>query len=355
MGENRLDKVKNLLGKAGLDACTLLGMENIFYLTGFRGSDGMLLVTKGDVLLMTDSRYVTYAREVVKGLVIIEVRGRTNPLSELCNKYGIRRLGFDSSHTTYNVYKRWGESLPNVDLVPLEGEIEDIRARKDPDEIQAIVKAIDVSTDAFRQVFDRIRPGLTEKEVANELDYVMRQLGADQPSFKTIVASGPRAALPHAEPTDKTIERGETVIIDFGAQVDGYCSDETCTIRVGEVSSRLEEIYTVVDQARNKGLEKIKSGTPVKELDMIVRGFIQEAGYGDYFRHGVGHGVGIAVHEAPTINGLGEGLLEENMVVTVEPGVYVPNVGGVRLEDMVLVTEGGPKVLTHLRKDVLRI
>ena len=196
---------------------------------------------------------------------------------------------------------------------------------------------------------------MTEKEIANDLEYAMRRLGADCPSFSTIVASGPRGALPHAEPTDKKLRDGEAVIIDFGAQVDGYCSDETCTITIGEVNGKIHEIYSIVKDAKDLGLDSIKVGMPVKELDIIVRGFIEERGYGDFFRHGVGHGVGVAVHEAPTISYLSEGLIVPNMVFTVEPGIYIPHLGGVRLEDMVLIEENRTIVLTHIRKDMLSV
>jgi Xaa-Pro aminopeptidase len=180
-------------------------------------------------------------------------------------------------------------------------------------------------------------------------------MGADCPSFDTIVASGPRAALPHAVPTNRKIKDGETIIMDFGSRVDGYCSDETCTVSVGEVNGKIKEIFKIVNDARELGLEKAKAGMSVKELDMIVRGFIDNAGYGGFFGHGVGHGVGIAVHEAPSINSTGEGILEENMVITIEPGIYLPTVGGVRLEDMLLITSTGSKVLTNIRKEMLNI
>jgi Xaa-Pro aminopeptidase/Xaa-Pro dipeptidase len=355
MRENRIEKVLNIIKDKGLDACALRGMENIFYLTGFRGSEGALLITKGDVLLLTDSRYITHAREVTKDIKIVELREKNNPLGELCSKYGIQKMGFDSVHTTYDLYQRWTDAIPDIELIPLRNAIEEIRKHKEPDEINAIRKAIGIATDAFNEIFEKIYPGRTEKEIANDLDYTMKQFGADCPSFDTIVASGVRAALPHAEPTDKEIMEGEMVMVDFGAQVDGYCSDETCTISVGEVNGRIQEVFSVVNKARELALEKVKVGMPIKELDMIVRGFIDDAGYGEYFRHGTGHGVGVAVHEAPAINSMAEGILEENMVVTIEPGIYIPDLGGVRLEDMVLIENGGARVLTHIRKDALNI
>jgi Xaa-Pro aminopeptidase len=355
MRENRVEKVLALLSKMELDACLLKGMDNIFYLTGFRGSEGTLLVTRGDVFLMTDFRYITYAQEVTHGIKIVELRDKKNILGEICNQYGIRKIGFDSLHTPFFTYKKWLEAVESVEFVPLDSIIEEIRKNKEPEEIDRIIEAIEIATKAFTEVFGGIHPGQTEKEVANNLDYAMRQLGAEGPSFQTIVASGPRAALPHAEPTDKRIREGEMVIIDFGAQANGYCSDETCTLSIGEVNGKMHDIYTIVNNAKQLALDKIKVGKPIKEVDMMVRGYIEEAGYGDFFRHGTGHGVGIAVHEAPAINSTGEGLLEEGMVITIEPGIYIPNLGGVRLEDMVLITADAPRVLTSIRKDMLNI
>jgi Xaa-Pro aminopeptidase len=355
MRDSRIEKILKIIGNNALDACVIRSMDNIYYLTGFRGSEGTLVITGGDVLLVTDFRYITHAHEVTKDVKIVEQRGRQNAISELCDQYGIKKMGFDSVHTTYQMYKRWTDTIQGVEFVPLEGEIEEIRKCKEPEEIEAIRKAIDISTNAFVEVFERIRPGKSEKEIAGDLDFTMRRMGADSPSFDTIVASGPRAALPHAVPTDREIKAGEAVIMDFGAQIDGYCSDETCTISVGEVNGKIREIHKVVKDAKDLALEKVKAGMSIKDLDMMVRGFIDEAGYGDYFRHGVGHGVGIAVHEAPAIISTGEGILEEDMVITIEPGIYLPNLGGVRLEDMVLITDNGSKVLTRLRKDLLNI
>lgn len=355
MREKRVEKVFALLNTIGLDACLLKGMDNIFYLTGFRGSEGTLLVTKGDVFLMTDFRYITYAQEVTHGLKIIELWDTNNILGDICNQYDIRKIGFDSLRTPFFAYKKWSEAVKNVELVPLDNTIEEIRKNKEPEEVDRIIKAIDIATKAFAEVFEGIHPGLTEKEIANELDYAMRRFGAEGPSFPTIVASGPRAALPHAEPSEKQIREGEAVIIDFGAQVDGYCSDETCTLSIGEVNGKIQDIFAIVSNAKQLVLDKIKVGMAIKEVDMMVRGYIEEAGYGDFFRHGTGHGVGIAVHESPAINSTGEGLLEEGMVITIEPGVYIPNLGGVRLEDMVLITADAPRVLTRIRKDMLHI
>lgn len=352
MKENRLNRVLEILDRKKLHSCILKGMDGIFYLTGFRGSEGTALITKGDVVLLTDSRYTTYAREVAVGCTVVETSGRDGTLAGLLERYGITRAGFDSYHTLYQTYHTWKEQSPNVEFVPLTNDIESIRLCKEPEEILAVKKAINIATEAFSATLAKIVPGRTEKEIANELDYAMRCFGADAPSFETIVASGPRAALPHAHPTDRVIGQGEAVIVDFGCQVDGYCSDETCTVSVGEISKQIREIYEIVRDAKQKGVQAVRAGLPVQTLDMIVRGFVDDKGYGEYFRHGTGHGVGIAVHEPPAVTVNGEGLLEENMIITIEPGIYLPQIGGVRLEDMVLVTPNGGEVLTKLRKDL---
>lgn len=353
--QSRIERIQNLIMETGLDGCALKGMDNIFYLTGFRGSEGTLFVTRGDVVLIVDFRYITYAKEVTRGIHIAEMKPKRDILYELCTKYKVSKLGFDGAHLPYNVFKSWADSLTGISLVPMNNAVEEIRRNKEPEEITAIMDAIAVATDAFTAILGLIRPGRTEKEIADELDYAMRRRGAQGPSFETIVASGPRGALPHAEPTAKKLEEGETVIIDYGAAVAGYCSDETVTVCLGDIPDKLAEIYTIVNDARELGIEKARAGTTIKQLDSIVRGYIEEKGYGDLFRHGVGHGVGIAVHEAPGINSVAVGILEENMVVTIEPGIYLPNIGGVRLEDMVLITEDSPRVLTHIRKDMMKV
>ncbi|MCK9227829.1 MAG: aminopeptidase P family protein [Syntrophorhabdaceae bacterium] len=353
--ELRIERIQDLLIKMGLDGCVLKGMDNIFYLTGFKGSEGMLFVTRGDVVLIVDFRYITHAREVTNGIHIYEIKPGNDALHTLCTRYNVSKLGFDGAYIPYNTYKTWSENLPGTSLVPMNSAIDEIRKNKEPEETAAIIDAISIATAAFTDIIGLIKPGETEKNIADELDYRMRKRGAHGPSFDTIVASGPRAALPHAEPTTRKLQDGETVIIDFGAIVSGYCSDETVTLCLGDIPDKMTDIFTIVNDARKLGIEKAVSGTPIKQLDSMVRGYIEDKGYGDYFRHGVGHGVGIAVHEAPAVNSAAQGILEENMVITIEPGIYLPNIGGVRLEDMILITGDTPRILTQIRKDMIKI
>ncbi len=354
MREKRVSRVRAIVEDMGMDGCVLRGPDNVFYLTGFRGSEGTLLVTGRSLFLITDFRYVTYAREATEGVEIVELKDRKNPLAELCNDLAVKRLGFDGTHTPFSLYERWKETMKDVELLPLREEIEEIRRCKEAGEIGTIRKAVAIATRAMEDTLKALRPGMRERDVCNELEYRLKGLGAEGPSFPTIVAAGPRAALPHAEPSDRIIGEGETVIMDFGAKVDGYCSDETCTVVLGDVPGEILRIHGVVNDARKRGVEAVRPGLKAKEIDAIVRGIIEEAGYGRFFGHGTGHGVGIAVHEAPSVNSSGEMVLEENMVLTVEPGIYIPDVGGVRLEDLVLVTADGGEILTGIPKDMIR-
>ncbi len=351
MKAERIEKIRQIMSRYELDGIILTSPENIFYFSGFRGSEGILVVTKGDILLITDFRYVTYAKEAVEGVKVIERKRNTYPLSEVVWAYGLRTVGFESFHTSYAVYEEWRERLKDSRLFPLKKEIDEIRKCKEPEEIDRIRSAIRIAEEAFMEVYERIRPGRTEKEIASELDFAMMKRGAERPSFSTIVASGQRSALPHAMPSDRKIEDGDVLVIDFGAQYEGYCSDQTCTLFVGNPPSLLREIHQIVYEARRRAIEVISSGVPIRSVDSTVRSYIEERGYGEYFGHGTGHGIGLSVHELPQINETVEGVFEENMVVTIEPGIYIPNVGGVRLEDMVLVCEGYSTILTGLRKD----
>lgn len=355
MNPERVERVRSIMEKNNLDACLVKGMENIYYLTGFHGSEGMVLVTGSDVVLMTDFRYITYAQEVVRGARIIDFRDRKKTIPTVFAEYKIKNVGFDSAHVSVSDYGVWQDILRDCEFFPLTDDIEGIRRCKEPAEINAIQNAIDVATEAFVDIVGKLSPGMTEREIARELDYAMMCHGAEKPSFETIVASGPRAALPHAFPSDREIRAGETIIFDFGAQVEGYCSDETCTVIMGTIDEKMSEIFSLVNSAKNLAIRRILPGMKIKDLDGLVRSMIADAGYGEYFRHGTGHGVGIAVHEAPSINGVNDGIFEENMVVTIEPGIYLAGIGGVRLEDMVLVRADGAQVLTKIEKDAIQI
>jgi Xaa-Pro aminopeptidase len=253
---------------------------------------------------------------------------------------------------TYQTHKELAEKLSGGELIPMDERVRNIRAVKDGEEIERIKRTIDIASESLRENIWRLKPGAQEKEIAVELEFSMRRKGAEGISFDTIVASGDRSALPHGKPSERRLEKGDFVIIDFGVRYQGYHSDETCTFVCGKPNRRQKQVYQIVKDAHDKTIASVRPGEKAQELDAIARGWIADAGYGAYFGHGTGHGVGLAVHEDPVIGPESKDVVEEGMIFTVEPGIYVPGWGGVRIEDMVLVTGNGCEVLTYLSKEI---
>ena len=354
--QTRLSSVKSLLDPNQLDAILLTGLENIRYLSGFTGSDGVLLVTRDRSYFMTDSRYWTQADEEVKEVQIIHYKKKIEGICTLASDLGLRSLGFESANLPYAGFQALSGRLgENVRLSPLESALKNLRSRKDREELQLIRKAVEIASGAFLHATERIRNGVTEGTIAFEMECFMKQHGAEGLSFDIIVASGKRAALPHGRAGDKRIEQGDFILMDYGTCYQGYHSDETCTVVLGKPSPEQEKTYQIVKEAHDLAIEKIRPGIPIEEVDRTARNHIREAGYGDYFGHSTGHGVGLAVHEDPAVNSENKDLLQEGMVFTVEPGIYLPDWGGVRIEDMVLVTAHGPEILTPLSKELRSI
>lgn len=351
--KDRLFSVRGCLDKFGLDAVIFFGLANIRYLAGFTGSDGALVVTRDGGWFLTDSRYTTQASLEVECLDIREYRGKTEGVASLLKEARIKKAGIEAEHTTVSLLRTLAEALPEVDFVPLGGELDELRLTKDPEEIGLLEKSAAIASAALLDVLGQIRPGAVEREIALALEFSMKRAGADEKSFDFIVASGPRGALPHGKAGDRAIGRGELVTLDFGAVYRGYHSDETVTVAVGEPDSRQKEIYGIVKEAHDRALAAVRPGITFKELDGIARGFIEEHGYGRYFGHGLGHGVGLEVHEKPIVSYKGEGAVEEGMVFTIEPGIYIPDWGGVRIEDTVLVEGGGCRLLTKVPKELM--
>lgn len=352
MYEGRLEKLRRILLSKELDALILRCPENIYYFSGFRGSEGLLLVSMDESILVTDFRYMTYAKEELKGIKVLEKTKEKNPVYAIIEESNFKRVGFEAMHTPFSVYSEWKERIKGVELLPLGNEIEKIRGIKEPGELDLMLRAVSIAEEALIEVLDNLKPGRTEKEIAIEIDLAMMRKGAESPSFETIVASGERSALPHARPSDKVLKSDEVVIIDFGAKYEGYCSDETVTVFLGEPPPLIRRLREIVSEAKNMALLAIRDGVEARTIDSIVRSFIEKEGFGAYFGHGTGHGIGLSVHELPSINETSDGILESQMVVTIEPGIYIPKVGGVRLEDMVLVGEGHSTVLTKLNKEL---
>ncbi|MBI5287031.1 MAG: aminopeptidase P family protein [Deltaproteobacteria bacterium] len=301
---------------------------------------------------MTDPRYITQGELEVEGFKIRGYKKQIEGVISLVRRLRIKRLGFEGKGMSYDYYLGLRKGLSARGLIPVSEGIDRLRAVKDPWEVEAIRKAIRISTKAFDVAKGAIAPGVRERDVTLKVEFDMKAHGAEGVPFDVIVVSGARAALPHGRAASKRIKRGDLVIVDMGATCNGYHSDETSTFVVGKPTRRQREVYQVVKGAHDRAIEGIRPGLKASYIDSIARGVITRAGYGDYFGHGTGHGVGLAVHEAPTISPFGDATLEEGMVFTIEPGVYIPGWGGVRIEDMVLVTSQGCRVLTSMPKEM---
>jgi Xaa-Pro aminopeptidase/Xaa-Pro dipeptidase len=344
-------RVRAILRELDMDALLFLDMKNVRYLTGFTGSDGALVIGEKQEVLLVDGRYTNQAKKEVHGPHVFEYKDKIDGIAAILSDGSLGSAGFESQAMNVNTYLNLKEKLGGLRLNPLSNEIDAFRAVKDEKEIAYIRKAAEISCEALTAVRDIIKPGVRETDIAIELDFRMRRCGAEQVSFPTIVASGANSAQPHAQPGLRTIEKGDMVIIDYGAVYCGYHSDETCTFAVGHKNKKQEKVYTLVKNAHDRALAAVKAGIPCVDIDRTARDCIENGKLGKYFTHGTGHGVGLDVHEAPRIASNSEMVLEAGMVLTIEPGVYIPDLWGVRIEDMILVKEEGFEVLTRVSKD----
>lgn len=351
----RLKKLRPTFEQESVGAFLVTAPVNRRYMSGFTGSAGWLLITRDEPFVLTDFRYVEQVQQQAPMFSLVECEDLVESLSPLLGKLGIDRVAIEAAHTTVNEQTRREKAMPNVTWVPTVGVIEQIRATKDDDELERIEKAVALADQAFTYILDRLL-GRSEREVALDLEFYMRQEGAERLAFPSIVASGPAGALPHAVPTERVIEKGRFVTLDFGAVVDGYCSDMTRTVGIGPLDARHREVYDLVLKAQEVGLRAVRPGRIGKEVDAEARQVIDAGGYGEYFGHGLGHGVGIEVHEdPPRLSKRGEARLVPGMVTSVEPGVYLPEWGGVRIEDLVVVTDDGCRVLTKSSKELMEL
>ncbi len=349
----RVEALKTLLGEHQLDGLIVLGLPNRQYVTQFTGTAGAAIITENAALFITDFRYKDQAKEQVKGYdIIIQTGSIYEEIAKQVERLGVKKLGFEQS-LTYGEYLLLAKMVKSATLIPTEGLIEKLRLKKDPDEIKIIQEAANIADAAFEHILSFIGPGVTERSIANELEFFMRREGATSSSFDTIVASGYRSALPHGVASDKVIEKGELVTLDYGAYYKGYCSDITRTVAVGQISDELKAIYETVLGAQLCGMNGIKAGMTGKEADALTRDYITEKGYGAYFGHSTGHGVGMEIHEAPTLSMKSETILEQGMVVTVEPGIYITGIGGTRIEDDILILAEGNRSFTHATKELI--
>lgn len=336
-----------------LDGILFSSLENIRYLCGFTGSDGALVITQRDSFFLTDSRYWTQSEEEVKESQIIHYRKKMEGIFSLLFDLKLKRIGFESVFLPFSTHQFLiGRLAPEAKLIPLEDEMKNIRALKDTQELALLRTAIEIASSAFLHILERLKEGVLEREVALEMEWFMKRNGAETLGFDIIIASGKRSALPHGRASGKRIEKGDFILIDFGLGSQGYHSDQTRTVVCGNPSLEQQKIYRIVKEAHDKAIEKVRPGIPICEVDGAARDHIRNQGYGEYFSHGTGHGIGLAVHEDPVVNGENKGLVQEGMVFTIEPGIYLPDWGGVRIEDMVLVTPHGAEVLTYLPREL---
>jgi len=342
---------ERLLGDS-LDAFLVSKQENIQYLSGFTGSSAFILVGRDTLFFVTDPRYQEQASLQVSPKFDMVILKPGERLSAFIKDSGFRALAVEDS-MSLSQYHALQEGLGGeVVLKVWKGVVEGMRRIKDLREVEKIGRAVALAQEAFYAVEDMLRPGMVERDLALELEFTMRRRGAEGVAFPFILASGPRSAMPHGEASDKVLEEGDLVVLDFGARWEGYHSDMTRTFMLGPWKDWAREIYRVVLEAQEAALEVIRPGVEAKEVDAAARGIIQKAGYGDYFGHGLGHGVGLEVHEAPALAPTSRDVLEVGMVFTVEPGIYLPGRGGVRIEDLVYLGEDGLQVLTSLPKEV---
>lgn len=364
MNQERIERILDEARSAGADTFLLFnhelsGQPGTRYLSGFSGTESVLLIAENERFIFADGRYFSQAREECPNFKLVSSGSSTKPLrrdsgqvtagrnlfweelEKICRKLDLKKIVFDSTRTNYGQISRLKENLKGVSVTGVENILQKIRAVKDEAELEQIQKAVSISTKSFNELLPFIKDGAAEKELSWKLETLMRDNGAEKISFDLIVASGPNGAKPHAKTSDRKIQKGELITFDFGCSFNGYVSDVARTVAVGKVSDRLAEIYETVKVTQELGCKAVKAGITGSEIDKICRGYISDKGYGEYFLHGTGHGVGMEVHEMPYVSAGNKEPLTENSVITIEPGIYIEGVGGVRIEDTVAVKKDG--------------
>lgn len=352
---SKLTELQQSLSTLGLDGFLIAKAVNYRYLTGFSGTESYFLITPENAFLLTDSRNTEQAKAEAPDFQVLEFRKLTELLGELRERYQLSRIGLEKEIITIDVHEKLQGQVPGVEFVPVADPVADYRRVKSTRELAKIRRAAGITDQAFLHILDYLRPGLSERDVALELEFYMRYQGAERIAFDFIVASGVRGAMPHGTASDKLLKSGEMVTMDIGCVYQGYNSDLTRTVFLGQPTERQLEIYNVVHNAQVEALAALKPGACCSEIDAIARGVIEKAGYGQYFGHGLGHGVGLEIHEGPRLSPQDDSILEAGMVVTVEPGIYIPDWGGVRIEDLVMLTPTGCEIISSSPKDIITI
>ncbi len=358
--KNRIENLRKAIKEQNLDAMIIGSFANYRYLSGFSGSNAMLYISEDKLAVVTDFRYLEQVSMEAPSFECFDQgsKGLFSTTVGIIKSEGAKRVGFESKHITYSDYLLLNKES-EFELVPTKNIVEDIRSVKNEDELEKIRRAEAIGDIAFTEVIkfiqDNWKNGITENQVALKIEQEMRKQGASGLSFDTIVATGAKSSLCHAQPGENKLSNGDFVVMDFGCIYEGYCSDMTRTIAIGEASEEMVKIYNVVLEAQKAALDMIKPGLKGKEVDAVARNIISEAGYGKYFGHGLGHSVGLEIHESPRFSTAEEKVIETGMVITVEPGIYVPGLGGVRIEDVVAITDTGIDNFTNSPKELIII
>jgi Xaa-Pro aminopeptidase len=353
---HRIEKIREKMKDNNIKNFLVTKRENIRYLSSFTGTSAKILITEKENIFITDFRYLDQASEQTEGFIIEEISSNfMEGFAELLKNKEIKEMSFESDDINYKTYQDFEKKLELEELNAVNGIIEELRLIKEEAEVKKIKRAVEIADKGFQFLLDFIEPGKTEKEIALELEFFMKKNGGEANAFDFIVASGKRGALPHGTASNKIVEKGELITIDFGTVYQGYHSDITRTIALGEVSEKHREIYNIVLEAQLKVIEKIKAGMSCLDADKIARDFISKAGYKENFGHGLGHGVGLEIHEGPRLSYTADGVLKKGMVVTDEPGIYISGFGGVRIEDDLLITEDGCEVLNSSPKELIQL
>ncbi len=338
-----------------VDAVLITSPHNMRYFSGFSGGEGAVVITNERAVLFTDSRYIEQAENEAKAFEVVEANDWMKSVCRLLERASASKIAFEDDSLTAMEINRLRTLAPSRSFLGAATKIRTMRMVKTAGELEKIRRAEEIGCLAFEHILDYIKPDVMERDIALEIEFFMKKQGAEGLSFDTIAISGARTSLPHGVPTDKKIEKGDFVTMDFGCVFEGYCSDMTRTIVVGKATAEQKKIYSIVKEAQQIGLDAICAGARCSDCDKAARGYITEKGYGQYFRHSLGHGVGLLVHELPNLSPRSEFVLEENMVVSCEPGIYIPGFGGVRIEDLVAVTKDGCENLTRVSKELIEL